>query len=67
PQFPGGANVVFPVFAAKVIQFFNDDISNLCQTFTEVAAKVFRDVMNDAICGIPILYSTSCSTSTENV
>ncbi|PEM42079.1 hypothetical protein [Bacillus toyonensis] len=65
PQFPGGANVVFPVFSAEVIQFFNEDISNLCQTFTEVAAKVFRDVMNDAICGIPILYSTSCSTSTE--
>lgn len=66
PQFPGGANVVFPVFAAKVIQFFNDDISNLCQTFTEVAAKVFRDVMNDTICGIPILFSTSCTTSTES-
>ncbi|MCU5488834.1 hypothetical protein OCA95_20550 [Bacillus cereus] len=65
PQFPGGSNVVFPVFAAKVIQFFNDDISNLCQTFTEVAAKVFRDVMKDAICGIPILFSTSCTTSTE--
>lgn len=65
PQFSGGANVVFSVFSAEVIQFFNDDISNLCQTFTEVAAKVFRDVMNDAICGIPILYSTSCSTSTE--
>ncbi|EEL34370.1 hypothetical protein bcere0019_23770 [Bacillus cereus Rock3-28] len=65
PQFPGGANVVFPVFSAEVIQFFNDDISNLCQTFTEVAAQVFRDVMNDAICGIPILYLTSCSTSTE--
>lgn len=65
PQFPGGANVVFPVFRAKVIQFFNDDISNLCQTFTEVAAKVFRDVMNDTICGIPILFSTSCTPKTK--
>lgn len=65
PRLPGGENVIFPVFAAKVIQFFNDDISNLCQTFTEVAAKVFRDVMNDTICGIPILFSTSCTTSTE--
>lgn len=65
PQLPGGENVIFPVFAAEVIQFFNDDISNLCQTFTEVAAKVFRDVMNDTICGIPILFSTSCTTSTE--
>ncbi|EEM86481.1 MULTISPECIES: hypothetical protein [Bacillus cereus group] len=65
PQFPGGSNVVFPVFSAEVIQFFNDDISNICETFTEVAAKVFRDVMNDTICGIPILFSTSCTTGTE--
>ncbi|EEK50997.1 hypothetical protein FO497_28605 [Bacillus cereus ATCC 10876] len=66
PQFPGGPNVVFPVFAAEVIQVFNDDISNLCQTFTGVAANVFRDVMNDEICGIPILFSTSCVMSSEN-
>ncbi|MDA1758748.1 hypothetical protein [Bacillus cereus] len=66
PQFPGGSNVVFPVFKAEVIQFFNDDISNLCQTFTGVAANVFRDVMQDEICGIPILFSTSCVMSSEN-
>ncbi len=45
---------------------FNDDISNLCQTFTGVAANVFRDVMNDEVCGIPILFSTSCVMSSEN-
>ncbi|MGG5735718.1 MULTISPECIES: hypothetical protein [Bacillus cereus group] len=67
PQLPGGANVIFPVFAAKVIQFFNDDISNLCQTFTGVAANVFHDVMNDVVCDIPILFSTSCVTSTGDV
>ncbi|MEC2677413.1 hypothetical protein P9W92_27710, partial [Bacillus cereus] len=50
----------------EVIQFFNDDISNLCQTFTGVAANVFRDVMKDEICGIPILFSTSCFMSSEN-
>ncbi|AKR09306.1 hypothetical protein [Bacillus thuringiensis] len=66
PQFPGGSNVVFPVFKAEVIQFFNDDISNLCQTFTGVAANVFHDVMQDEICDAPILFSTSCVMSSEN-
>ncbi|MDA1770832.1 hypothetical protein PDJ95_05405 [Bacillus cereus] len=66
PQFPGGSNVVFPVFKAEVIQFFNDDISNLCQTFTGVAANVFHDVMQDEICDTPILFSTSCVMSSEN-
>lgn len=60
PQLPGGPNVVFPVFTAQVIQFFNDDISNLCQTFTEVAAMVFQNVMKENVCDIPILFSTSC-------
>lgn len=66
PQFPGGPNVVFPVFTAGVIQFFNDDISNLCQTFTGVATNVFRDVMNDEVCDSPILFSTSCVMNSEN-
>ncbi|WP_433772029.1 hypothetical protein [Bacillus wiedmannii] len=66
PQFPGGSNVVFPVFKAEVIQFFNDDISNLCQTFTGVAANVFRDVMEDGVCDIQILFSTDCVMSSEN-
>ena len=67
PQLPGGANVIFPVFTTEVIQFFNDDISNLCQTFTGVAANVFHDVMNDVVCDIPILFSTSCVTSSGDV
>lgn len=29
-------------------------------------ANVFRDVMNDEVCGIPILFSTSCVMSSEN-
>ncbi|MGE6615093.1 hypothetical protein [Bacillus mycoides] len=67
PQLPGGQNVVFPVFKPEVIQFFNDDISNLCQTFTAVASDVFSDVMKDAICDIPILFSTSCDDSIERI
>lgn len=54
------------MFTAEVIQFFNDDISNLCQTFTGVAANVFRDVMNDEVCDSPILFSTSCVMNSEN-
>jgi hypothetical protein len=59
-QTPGGSNAVYPVFTSEVIQFFNDDISNLCNTFTAVAAHVFADVMQDSLCDVPILYSTSC-------
>ncbi|QWC21072.1 hypothetical protein KJK41_12015 [Bacillus haikouensis] len=60
PQSSGGSNAVFPVFTPEVIQFFNDDLSNLCNTFTAVAADVFADVMMDNLCDVPILYSTSC-------
>ncbi|MGM0845651.1 MAG: hypothetical protein ACQEUT_11790 [Bacillota bacterium] len=60
PQLPGEPDAVYPVFTAEVIQFFNDDISNLCNTFTGVAANVFADVMVESLCDVPILYSTSC-------
>ncbi|MGG2063868.1 hypothetical protein [Bacillus sp. S14(2024)] len=59
-QLPGGPNVVYPVFKPEVIQFFNDDISNLCNTFVAVAADVFKDVIQNTICDVPILFSTSC-------
>ncbi|TMU87398.1 hypothetical protein FGG79_04530 [Bacillus sp. BHET2] len=59
-QFPGSPNSVYPVFTAEVIQFFNDDLSNLCNSFTGVASTVFADVMKDKVCGISILFSTSC-------
>ncbi|CAG9614087.1 hypothetical protein BACCIP111899_03314 [Bacillus rhizoplanae] len=60
PQLPGEQDVVYPVFKPKVIQFFNDDISNLCNTFVAVAANVFKDVILNTLCDIPILFSTSC-------
>jgi hypothetical protein len=59
-QMPGDSNAVYPVFNPEVIQFFNDDISNLCNNFTAVAASVFADVMEEALCAVPIWYSTSC-------
>ncbi|MEH6890737.1 hypothetical protein V7024_13630 [Bacillus sp. JJ864] len=61
PQLPGGKNLVYPVFKPEVIQFFNDDISNLCNTFVAVAANVFKDVMKGAVCGVPLLFSTGCN------
>ncbi|TCP68313.1 hypothetical protein [Baia soyae] len=60
PQLPNQPNAVYPVFKPEVIQFFNDDISNLCNTFTGVAASVFQDVLRNEICEVPILFSTSC-------
>lgn len=50
---------VFPVFSKSVIQFFNDDISDLFQNFNEVAAHVFRDVLKTTIDGTPINPSTA--------
>ncbi|XXM73069.1 hypothetical protein ACQ0QQ_03985 [Lysinibacillus sphaericus] len=61
PQTPGGSNAVYPVFTPEVIQFFNDDISNLCNNFTAVAANVFADVMIETLCNTKILFSTSCA------
>ncbi|WP_072333409.1 hypothetical protein [Thermoactinomyces sp. DSM 45891] len=60
PQLPGQPYAVYPVFKPEVIQFFNDDISNLCNTFTGVAASVFQDVLRNQICEVSILFSTSC-------
>ncbi|BCB05200.1 hypothetical protein [Bacillus sp. KH172YL63] len=61
PQFPGSMDAVYPIFAAEVIQFYADDISNYCNTFAGVASQVFQEVMIDALCRVQILYSTSCS------
>lgn len=50
---------VYPVFKAQVIQFFNDDLSDLYQNFNRVAAFVFRDVLRNTINRTPILFSTA--------
>lgn len=58
-QFSPDTDSVYPVFSKSVIQFFNDDISDLCQNFNEVAAHVFRDVLKTDISGTPIIPSTA--------
>lgn len=50
---------VYPVFKAQVIQFFNDDLSDLFNNFNRVAAFVFRDVLRNRINRTPILFSTA--------
>ncbi|WP_301170138.1 hypothetical protein [Brevibacillus nitrificans] len=53
---------VYPVFKARVIQFFNDDISDLFNNFNQVAAFVFRDVLRNRINQTRILFSTARKT-----
>jgi hypothetical protein len=53
---------VYPVFKAQVIQFFNDDLSDLFNNFNQVAAFVFRDVLRNRINQTPILFSTARKT-----
>lgn len=50
--------VVFVVFKKAVIQFFNDDLSDLYNNYNNVVAFVFRDVLNPAPGGISIICST---------
>jgi hypothetical protein len=46
PLWPGRPNaVVFPIFAAKVIQFFNDDLSDYYNNYNAVAADVFGQML----------------------
>ena len=53
------ADIIFPVFEKSVIQFFNDDISDLYSNFNGVAADVFAEVLNLEINGIFINPSTA--------
>ena len=59
PRVPGSSEVVFPVFSKGVIQFFNDDLSDLYNNFNNVVAFVFRDVLNPAPGGFSVLCSTA--------
>jgi hypothetical protein len=54
-----GHTFVYPVFKAKVVQFFNDDLSDFFSNYNKVAAFVFRDVLRNAINGTTIQFSTA--------
>ncbi|MFD2682507.1 hypothetical protein [Bacillus seohaeanensis] len=57
-RFSPGTESVYPVFSKSIIQFFNDDLSDLYNNFNEVAASVFSDVLRKEINSIPINPST---------
>jgi len=48
PLVPGGASVAFIVFSKAVVQFFNDDLSDLYHNYNNVVAFSFKDVLNPA-------------------
>ncbi|CAM3339343.1 hypothetical protein PALU110988_17130 [Paenibacillus lupini] len=53
-----GNTFVYPVFRIRVIQFFNDDLSDFYGNYNNVAALVFRNVLRTVIDDIPIQLST---------
>lgn len=53
--------IVYPIFCSQVIQFYNDDLSNLCQTYSDVAANVFGDVLLSLVCDYFVFYSNDCT------
>lgn len=58
---PHSPVVVYPVFSKAVIQFFNDDLSDLYSNYNNVVAFVFKLVLNPAPGGIPVYSSTAKS------
>ncbi|MCM3627005.1 hypothetical protein M3194_06475 [Paenibacillus glycanilyticus] len=58
-----GNTFVYPVFKIKVVQFFNDDLSDFYGNYNNVAAFVFRNVLRNDINGVPIQFSTDKKSS----
>jgi hypothetical protein len=54
-----GRTFVYPVFDIRVIQFFNDDLSDFYSNYNNVAAFVFRNVLRNTINNIPVQFSTA--------
>jgi hypothetical protein len=54
-----GNTFVYPVFKVRVVQFFNDDLSDFFSNYNNVAAFVFKDVLRNTISGTPIQFSTA--------
>lgn len=54
-----GRTFVYPVFKTRVIQFFNDDLSDFYSNYNNVAAFVFRNVLKNTINHTPVQFSTA--------
>jgi hypothetical protein len=50
---------VCPVFAKRVIQFFNDDLSDLYSNYNNVASAVFANVLEPSVGDFALLCSTA--------
>lgn len=57
PMSQDSVGSVVAVIKPCVIQFFNDDISNLCNNYMEVASKVFQQIFNLRYGTTPIIIS----------
>ena len=57
--FPGSKDAVYIILSKAVIQFYNDDLSDLYYNYNNVVAYVFREVLNSAVSGISIHTSTA--------
>ena len=55
----GGPDVIFPIFAAQVVQFFNDDLTDYYNNFNGVLALCARLVLVPACGGFSIDPSTA--------
>lgn len=52
------SEVVFPIFAATVIQFYNDNMIDHYDNYSNIAASVFGIILLEAVNGITVLPST---------
>ncbi|MFD1884522.1 hypothetical protein [Paenibacillus wenxiniae] len=52
------SQVVFPIFAATVIQFYNDNMVDFYGNYNNTAAAVFHHILLQAVNGITVLAST---------
>jgi hypothetical protein len=50
---------VYPVFKKRVVQFYNDDLSDLYSNYNNVASAVFTDVLEPSPGGFPLPCSTA--------
>lgn len=58
PIFPYGPAIVWPVFTKSVVQFYNDDLSDLYHNFNGVTADVCKQVLNTSPGGFYLYAST---------
>ncbi|MDP4164192.1 MAG: hypothetical protein Q8898_13900 [Bacillota bacterium] len=57
--YPNAPTFVFPVFTKSVVQFFNDDLTDLYHNYNNVTASVFRDIMKSTVNGVTLDCSTA--------